>query len=279
MEKLDDKELKNIIETLLFITDNPVSVKKISDIVEIKDASLIKKTISELKQAYANSDRAFQIVEIAGGYQTSTKPEYGRWVRKLYKDKLIAKLSAASLETLAIVAYRQPITRAEIEQIRGVDVIAPLETLIEKGLIIVTGKKDTVGRPLLYGVTERFLRQFGLNTAKDLPELDSFEIEEEPKTEQQELFAKPKDVKIFDDDEKEGEEEILPAKDDGQTEENSSTQDDKQQEAVEEESSKEAEVSSGEQEVMRETAEEEVTQGTAEEEVTQEESLSSDENS
>lgn len=197
MQQSDDKELKNIIETLLFITDTPLAVKKIVETVEIRDAKIIERLICELKENYASSQSAIQLIEVAGGWQMSTKPEYARWIRKLYKDKLITRLTSAGLETLAIIAYRQPITRAEIEQVRGVDVVAPLETLLEKGLIKVTGKKETVGRPLLYSVTERFLRQFGLNTPEDLPELDSFETPEEPEPKQRELFTKPKDVEIF----------------------------------------------------------------------------------
>ena len=198
MEKLDDVQIKNIVETLLFVTDSPVSLKKLSEVTQIKDKKILEDSISQLKQEYADSLRATQIVEIAGGYQISTKPEYGRWVRKLYKEKLSAKLSAAGLETLSIIAYRQPITRAEIEEVRGVDTVGPLETLIERDLVKVVGKRDTAGKPMIYGVTDRFLRQFGLNSVEDLPELSSFEQEEE-KAEQQELFTKPKDVKIFND--------------------------------------------------------------------------------
>lgn len=204
MEKLDDKELTNIVETLIFITDTPLTVKKISEITQTSNGA-VERVIAELKDRYAKTDSALEIICVAGGWQMSTKAEYARWIRKLYKDRLTTKLTAASLETLAIIAYRQPITRAEIEQVRGVDVIAPLETLIEKGLVKVTGRKETVGRPLLYGITERFLRQFGLNTTKDLPEFEYFDSREKPIEEQRELFTKPEGAEILTDEAAESE--------------------------------------------------------------------------
>ena len=115
-----------------------------------------------------------QIVEIAGGFQMATKPEYGRWVRRLYNEKMTTKLSNAALETLAIVAYKQPITRAEMGAIRGVDVAGPLERLLERSLVRVVGKKDTIGRPMVYGTTDEFLRMFGLNKISELPDLQVF---------------------------------------------------------------------------------------------------------
>ncbi|PIS47907.1 MAG: SMC-Scp complex subunit ScpB [Elusimicrobia bacterium CG08_land_8_20_14_0_20_51_18] len=166
-------ELKKIIETLLFITDEPLRTEKIARICEIKDSKRVEEKLEELKYQYDMENRALSVMKIAGGWQMSTRNEYSLWIRKLYQTRLTLRLSNAGLETLSIIAYRQPITRAEIEAIRGVDVIGPLETLIERKLITVVGRKETVGRPILYGTTEEFLRQFGLNSLEDLPKLDT----------------------------------------------------------------------------------------------------------
>ncbi len=168
------EDVKKIIETLLFITDRPVKPGRLADVVETVDAKRVLEIIRELTREYAEQGRAVQIVEIGGGYQMATKPEYGRWVRRLYNEKMTTKLSNAALETLAIVAYKQPITRAEMEAIRGVDVAGPLERLLERGLVRVVGKKDTIGRPMVYGTTEEFLRMFGLNKVSELPDLQVF---------------------------------------------------------------------------------------------------------
>lgn len=171
---LETDDLKKIIETLLFITDRPVKPTRIADVVENTDARRVREIILELKDEYIAQGRAVQIVEIGGGFQMSTKPEYGRWVRKLYNEKMTTKLSNAALETLAIIAYKQPITRAEMEAIRGVDVAGPLERLLERALVRVVGKKDTIGRPMVYGTTDEFLRIFGLNKISELPDLQVF---------------------------------------------------------------------------------------------------------
>lgn len=173
-ELVETDDLKKIIETLLFITDRPVKPSRIADVVEAADARRVREIIRGLQEEYAASGRAVQIVELGGGFQMSTKPEYGRWVRRLYNEKMTTKLSNAALETLAIVAYKQPITRAEMEAIRGVDVAGPLERLLERALVRVVGKKDTVGRPMVYGTTDEFLRMFGLNKISELPDLQVF---------------------------------------------------------------------------------------------------------
>jgi len=178
-------EISKVVETLLFITDQPVGLKKLCKIAETENEDLVKEAIASVQKEYLEAGRAVQILEVAGGYQMATKPEYGRWVRRLFEEKLTMRLSSAALETLAIIAYRQPITRAEIELIRGVEVIAPLETLVERGLVKVAGRKETVGRPLLYGTTQDFLRLFGLNSVDELPHLEGFELKPQPAEEQQ----------------------------------------------------------------------------------------------
>lgn len=173
---MEQDELKKILEALLFITDQPITIERIAKVTEVSDKAQVRAAVAELQTAYLEGGRSIQIVEVAGGFQMSTKPEYGRYVRKLYNERMTSRLSVAAMETLAIIAYRQPITRAEVETIRGVEVIAPLETILERGLVKVVGRKETVGRPLLYGTTDEFLRVFGLNSLEDLPKLESLEL-------------------------------------------------------------------------------------------------------
>lgn len=171
---LSRSDFKNIIETLLFITDKPLSASKVNQVAEIGDLALTRDIIQEIQTDYANGGRAVQVLEIGGGFQMCTKPEYGRWVRKLYNEKMSTRLSPAALETLAIIAYKQPVTRAEIEVIRGVDISGPLEKLLDRGLIKIAGKKEVAGRPLVYATTDQFLRVFGLNHISELPDMKTF---------------------------------------------------------------------------------------------------------
>lgn len=173
-ELLESGEAKQIIENLLFITDRPLKPARIAEVVEHISSIRVLEIINELAKEYEDTGRAVRILEIGGGYQMCTKPEYGRWVRKLYNEKMTTRLSNAALETLAIIAYKQPVTRAEMEMIRGVDVAAPLERLLERGLVRVLGKRDTIGRPMVYGTTDEFLRLFGLNKISELPDLQVF---------------------------------------------------------------------------------------------------------
>lgn len=173
-ELLPTDDVKKIVETLLFITDRPVKPSRLADVIDNTNVKQVREAISALQDEYAAQGRAVQVVEIGGGFQMATKPEYGRWVRKLYNEKMTTKLSNAALETLAIIAYKQPITRAEMEAIRGVDVAGPLERLLERSLVRVVGKKDTIGRPMVYGTTDEFLRMFGLNKLSELPDLQVF---------------------------------------------------------------------------------------------------------
>lgn len=171
---LDSGEAKQIVENLLFITDRPLKPSRIAEVVETVNAKRVVEIIEELTREYEETGRSIRILEIGGGYQMCTKPEYGRWVRRLYNEKMTTRLSNAALETLAIIAYKQPVTRAEMEMIRGVDVAAPLEKLLERGLVRVLGKRDTIGRPMVYGTTDEFLRLFGLNKLSELPDLQIF---------------------------------------------------------------------------------------------------------
>ena len=171
---MDTLELKKTVETLLFITDQPLDAGRLAAALGQKDKEDVAACVGELQREYAERGGGVQILEVAEGYQMATKPEYAPYVRNLYKERMTMRLSTAALETLAIIGYRQPLTRAEIEEIRGVEVIAALETLLEKALVRVVGRRETVGRPLLYGTTPEFLRHFGLRSIGDLPPIDTF---------------------------------------------------------------------------------------------------------
>jgi len=171
-------ELKKIIEALLFVSQGPLKLETIIGITE-KSADEVHRAISELKNDCEEKNSPIQIIEIAGGWQFSTKRDFAPFIRKLFKEETTLKLSSSALETLAIVAYKQPITRAEIEEIRGVEVSAVLKTLVEKNLVRTAGRKDTVGTPFLYGTTQQFLIYFGLKSTDELPSLEEIDVETE----------------------------------------------------------------------------------------------------
>ncbi len=174
---MEDAELKKVLETLMFITDAPLPVSRIMQLCEIRNKERVENALAELRKSYDDEGRTLQVMQVAGGWQLATRPEYGLWVRKLYHNKMTVRLTQAALETLCIIAYKQPLTRAEIEAIRGVEVIGPLDTLSQRRLITVVGRRESIGRPILYGTTSEFLRQFGLNSLDSLPKLESFNIE------------------------------------------------------------------------------------------------------
>lgn len=167
-------EAKKITEVLLFVSERPLAIEKISSVLDGFDNTAVKSIIDELNGDYAATNRSFNIVEVGGGFQLLTDPFYAPWVRSLFSKDKRQRLSAPSLETLAIIAYRQPITRADMEAIRGVNIEGVLETLLDRDLIKIAGRKDVAGRPFLYGTTKSFLTHFGLNSLQDLPRLQEF---------------------------------------------------------------------------------------------------------
>ena len=179
MQPLENKspdEVKRIVEALLFAVQEPISVRKISEIVEGTEAKEIREVIQQLREEYDTHDRVFQIEEIANGFQLLSRPEYHEWISKIRKKSGESKLSQQALETLSIIAYKQPIIRAEIEAIRGVQSGQMVRTLREKGLVKITGRDEVLGRPLLYGTTTKFLDHFGLKSIKDLPKVEDLEM-------------------------------------------------------------------------------------------------------
>ncbi len=163
---------ESIVEALLFSTDSPLPGGKIAQFVGIKDAGEVKRKIEVLNERYAEVGASFRVEAIAKGYQMHTLPVYHRWVVKLQKSRAESRLSVAALETLAIVAYRQPVLRAEIEAVRGVAVGEMLGRLRDMSLIRIVGRAEEIGRPLLYGTTRKFLEVFGLGRIGDLPPID-----------------------------------------------------------------------------------------------------------
>jgi len=164
-------ELKGIIEALIFASPEPVTMKTLVRLLDSEPKEEILQALDELKQDY-NRPGGLQIVEVAGGYQIVTRPELHEWVRRLFHERTTQKLSVAALETLAVVAYKQPVTGPEIAEIRGVGISGVISTLMERKLIKIVGRKQVVGRPFLYGTTREFLERFGLNDLSDLPKVE-----------------------------------------------------------------------------------------------------------
>jgi segregation and condensation protein B len=172
-------KLKNIVEALIFSSDRPLSILQIKDVINDEklstgfktDIKKIEEALEEIKAAYDSDEYSFKLIELSGGYRFGTKKEYSVWLSKLNKEKLKRKLSQSALETLAIIAYKQPITKHEMESIRGVNVDYIVGSLLEKNLITIKGRADSPGRPILYGTTLQFLEYIGLNSAEQLPPL------------------------------------------------------------------------------------------------------------
>ena len=160
---------RSVIEAVLFASDEPISPKKLADIVGAGGVKEVKNHIEQLNFKYEQAKNAFRIDSIAGGFQMLTQSKFSPWLRKLISVRSETKLSPAALETLAIIAYKQPIMRVDIENIRGVAAGEMTRQLINKGLAKIVGRAEELGRPLLYGTTKKFLEIFGLNSLKDLP--------------------------------------------------------------------------------------------------------------
>ncbi|GER92322.1 SMC-Scp complex subunit ScpB [hot springs metagenome] len=164
---------KSAIEALLFVAGEPVTVSSIVKATELPESE-IKKLLEELISDYRGKHSGILIVEVADGYQMVTNPDFSMWVKKFKNINQSNKLSPPALETLAIIAYKQPITKLEIEQLRGVNSDGAVKSLLDKRLIKIVGKKETPGRPFLYGTTKEFLQYFGLKNLSDLPPINDF---------------------------------------------------------------------------------------------------------
>ncbi len=167
--------MKRELEALLFATDSPLTIARLKKIFPERENAEIRAAIAELEQDYTTAGQAFTVVEFGGGWQIATRPEYAPLVDNLLKSRSFTRLSKAGLEVLAIIAYRQPITRLEIDEIRGVNSSGAISTLTERNLITVVGRSQSVGNPLLYGTTREFLNHMGLKGLGQLPDLPALE--------------------------------------------------------------------------------------------------------
>ncbi len=170
-EEQPDLSVESVTEAVLFASDEPLSAQRLADIVGTT-VKQIRKHIEGLNDKYKAGNNAFRIEQIAGGYQMLTLSDYNHWLKKLLRVRSDSKLSAAALETLAIIAYKQPVIRADIEAVRGVAVGEMIRGLMYKGLVKIVGRAEVLGRPMLYGTTRKFLETFGLNSLKDLPKIE-----------------------------------------------------------------------------------------------------------
>ena len=188
MNRVDEKQfefeevsikpkIKSAIEAMLFVSGEPLPARELISNLEV-DNKLVLEIINEMIEEYKKEDRGIRLIEINGGYQLVTKEENSDYIQKLLKKNRKHSLSQASIESLAIIAYKQPITRIDIDEIRGVKSESALQRLVERNLIREVGRLEVPGRPILYGTTDEFLRQFGLKTLKELPSLDLYEDKE-----------------------------------------------------------------------------------------------------
>jgi segregation and condensation protein B len=167
-------ERAGIIEALIFVSEEPISAKIIAELLR-EERDVVDGALAELSQEFNGRNGGLQLREVAGGWQFVTRPEYHEHVRAFLRSRPSAKLSIASLETLAVIAYKQPVTVPEILDIRGVQSPSSIKTLLDKKLIVAKGRKDTVGRPMMYGTSKEFLMQFGLKDLTELPSMEDFQ--------------------------------------------------------------------------------------------------------
>jgi segregation and condensation protein B len=158
-----------VVEALLLSTHHPLTAGRVAELMELPGTKAVRRAIKLLNEQYESGDRSFRIEQVAGGYQILTLPKYGEHLKKLHQKEIDSKLTKAALETMAIIAYKQPILRADVEAIRGVACGETIRSLMEKHLVKIGGRAEVPGRPILYGTTKRFLELFGLNSLKDLP--------------------------------------------------------------------------------------------------------------
>ncbi|UCC23614.1 MAG: SMC-Scp complex subunit ScpB [Planctomycetota bacterium] len=167
----DEPTAESVVEAVLFASDEPLREARLADIVGTR-VTQVRQHIKSLNEKYEANKNAFRIEQVAGGYQMMTLSPYNHWLKKLLRVRDESKLSPAALETLALIAYKQPIIRADIESVRGVAASEMIRSLMYKGLVKIVGRAEVLGRPMLYGTTKKFLEVFGLNSLKDLPKIE-----------------------------------------------------------------------------------------------------------
>lgn len=177
LEKKQEDNVRSVIEALLFASEKPLTIDQIKKVLDNLDAGQIRRSLEKLKDEYESGNRGMRLVEVAGGYKMISAPMFTSFLRKLFKGpQNTDKLSGPAMETLAIVAYKQPLSKMEVETLRKVNADGVMSTLLEKTLIRVTGRRDAPGRPKVYGTTKEFLEYFGLKSLEDLPKLENFPL-------------------------------------------------------------------------------------------------------
>jgi segregation and condensation protein B len=171
---LAPQELRAVLEALIFASPDPLTPRQIGQVIASAAKQEWQGALAELRADYAREGRGLQLVEVAGGYQITTRPEYNDWIRELLDPKAPTRLSIQALETLAVIAYKQPVTLPEIIELRGVKSGSVIKTLLEKRLVRIVGRKEVVGRPILYGTSKEFLLHFGMNDLTELPRIEEF---------------------------------------------------------------------------------------------------------
>ncbi|MFH1801072.1 MAG: SMC-Scp complex subunit ScpB [Candidatus Omnitrophota bacterium] len=192
----DPKKARQVVEALIFASSKPLTPAEIRKVTKVLTVGQIETIVAELKEDYQRSERCFELLEIAGGYELSTRREFAPWILKIELQRKARQATQSALETLAILAYKQPLTRAEIEALRGVDTSGVLNTLMEKNFIRITGKKEVPGRPFMYGTTEKFLEHFGLKELRDLPSIDEIRQMVDSSVKKEELIGTKKIVDV-----------------------------------------------------------------------------------
>lgn len=170
-EEIAESEIKSILEAVLFVSHEPITVEKLTMVLEGVPKPRIVQALRVLQSDYEQEGRGLQLSEVAGGFLLATRPDCSSYIRRLTKAKSSSKLSRSALETLAIISYKQPITRLDIEKLRGVETSGVLKTLLDQKLVRIVGRQDVPGRPILYGTSKQFLLRFGLRDLRDLPPL------------------------------------------------------------------------------------------------------------
>ncbi len=172
---MPENNVKSVIEALLFASGKPLPLEQIKNALGGLGTNEIRGILDELRAEYEQARRGIRISEIAGGFQMITAPDFAPFLKKLYKERRVERLSRPALETLAIIAYKQPVTRLEIESLRNVDINGVIRNLLDKGLIRISGTKDAPGRPKVYGTTREFMEYFGLKSLEELPRIENFQ--------------------------------------------------------------------------------------------------------
>lgn len=166
--------IKSVVEALLFVSERPLTIEQVKNVLDNLNPGEIRVILEGLSAEYEQSNRGIRIVEVAGGFQMITAPSFATFLKKFYKGRHAERLSKPALETLAIIAYKQPLTRAEIEFLRDVNVDGVMKSLTDKNLIRISGRKKAPGRPFVYGTTRQFLEHFGLKSLNELPKMEDF---------------------------------------------------------------------------------------------------------